>query len=64
MSKRYRLISYWLARVALNCVSVTIFWGLVTMTGLNFSPTLYFCAFAVYLVLTIGDGLINRVWPT
>lgn len=55
---------YWAARIGLNCLAYSSCAGLATLFGIGFSLRLYACAFTVYVILSLGDGLIERVWPS
>ena len=62
MNRRLR-IDYWFARITLNVISVGVFAALARLFDFQFSMKLYWCAFAVYVVLSIGDDGLDYVWP-
>lgn len=58
-----RRVSYWFARLALNGLAVTTFYLLTSLINVAFSWRLYWCAFAVYVLLSLGDALMKYYWP-
>lgn len=63
MRDRRLKFSYWLARVGLNGLAMSLFWLAVELVGIQFSWNLYWCAFGVYVVLSLGDMAIDYFWP-
>lgn len=57
---RRRLLSYWLARIGLNVLSITLFKVATSLVGVEFSMGLYWCAFLSYIVLSLGDGVLDH----
>lgn len=60
---RRRKPLYILARLGLNAFASFVFYLAVSAVGVHFSWSLYWCAFAVYVVLSFGDQLIDELWP-
>lgn len=56
-------VSYYLARLVLNVVAITAFYFLTKWVKVEFSWKLYWSAFAVYVILSLGDAALKQYWP-
>ena len=55
--------SYWLARIVSNGIAYLGLNGAAYLAGVEFSWRLYACAFAFYVLLSMGDATIDRLYP-